>query len=373
MVAYRSPTMRAAAVIACLMIIVLLTISFGHGTAESVDLARVKWLGSLSSSFIRPMIPNNVHITYLKKEPTSIIHFGFDSFLSLYSAYYHMKGVRLFLHTDYSPEEIFQAQNSLNRTDKWTTLALNMPNLEIHYVVAPNRTTNNVEISLVQHKSDFVRMDAIKQYGGTYMDTDVYVLRDFTPLRAAGFQNVVGREPIWGHVNNGIWMSQPNTTMVNVFIQASHEFFDGGWNTVSSIMFRRIAERLHRYPFEVLILDERAWFPTNWQGESVDKLFEPFLDSGASPAATTDVGPDDVDPYQWWRLALKPKKDNEMDFSGSYAIHSFVHHHPDVKNFDGLTPEYVLARQSNFARALYAPVRHAFEAGLFSADDFDIE
>lgn len=61
----------------------------------------------------------------------------------------------------------------------------------------------------------------------------------------------------------------------------------------------------------------------------------------------------------------------EADHSSTCALHTFrgtgqsVH----IKNFDGITMEYILARRRNFARAVYPVLQHAIEAGIVSPDE----
>ena len=60
----------------------------------------------------------------------------------------------------------------------------------------------------------------IQKYGGLCLDWDVHVLRSLAALRQPGFFNIVDREP--GGINSWCWMSQPGTTMMEVWIKAAH-------------------------------------------------------------------------------------------------------------------------------------------------------
>ena len=61
----------------------------------------------------------------------------------------------------------------------------------------------------------------------------------------------------------------------------------------------------------------------------------------------------------------------EADYSSTYALHAFRSTGDSVRiqNFDGITMEYILARQSNFARAVYPVFQHAIEAAIVSPDE----
>ena len=242
--------------------------------------------------------------------------------------------------------------------------------MRVNHVTAPSVLSSGVEIYFIEHKSDFVRMAVINEWGGTYMDTDVFTIRDNKPLREAGFRNLAGRQAN-GLTSNGVFMAQPNSAMMNVWIKIAYEIFDGGWDTAGSGLLCRIAERLTVYPNEVLILDQKVWAPTNWEGWSANQLFEPTLGHGDSAATVSSVKPEEVDPAQWWDIATEGQEDGEIDFSSTYAIHTFIHRGAQVPNFTGISPEYVFSRRSNFARAVYPAAKHALDSGLFAMNDFE--
>lgn len=55
----------------------------------------------------------------------------------------------------------------------------------------------------------------------------------------------------------------------------------------------------------------------------------------------------------------------EVDYSGSYAIHAFDGK-PEGYWLKRVDLEYVMARQSNYARAVYPAVKHAVDAGIIN-------
>jgi hypothetical protein len=59
-----------------------------------------------------------------------------------------------------------------------------------------------------------------------------------------------------------------------------------------------------------------------------------------------------------------------MDFSATYVLHAFDDDVGRIRGWDGqITPRYVLARQSNYARAVYPAVWHAAEAGIIPVEE----
>ena len=66
------------------------------------------------------------------------------------------------------------------------------------------------------HKSDIVRLHAMKYFGGIYLDFDVIVLKPFTPLRC--YDIVMGRQTSDGIPNNAI-IAVPNATFINLWLK----------------------------------------------------------------------------------------------------------------------------------------------------------
>lgn len=317
-------------------------------------------------------IPNRVHFVHIMPDgPDSDIQFKFKHFVAIYSASFYFKPDLIYIHTDASYASIERAQNGpvSNAPNKWTHKILNLPAVVVRRVNAPNVATGTgVSISLLEHKSDFVRAQAVYEHGGIYLDWDAHALRDVKPLRESGFANVVGRQK-GGQVNSGVWMSRQGTLLMKLWVEQQHKVYSGAWTAHSndlltslsekngdSSLLTMIAERLMPQSKEVLILETVAFAPMSWQLKDASKLFMPHLDD--------NVG-------QMKRDGRKP--DWEMDYSTTYILHAFK---PDknehIENFDrdnGITVKYVLAQNSNFAIAVYPAVKHAIDTGVISADD----
>ena len=323
----------------------------------------------LSRYLHSPPIPNIVHYTQLLREPSSEIKFEFKHFIAAYGASLRLKPEIIYIHTDAPEDTIARAYDP--NSNIWTRLVLGLPNVHINKVQAPKRASiSGTAIDKVEHRSDFVRMDAVQKYGGLYLDWDVHVLRDLKPLRESGFANIVGREK-GGGINNGCWMSQKGTLMMEVWSKAANVAFDGKWTTHSVEMLTKVAERLVSKPKEVLIMDMKAFSPSSWKGYDVDKLFEVHLETPgyastyASKVVTAVNGAlgewEDPTTYESW----------QVDYSSTYLLHAFRPPAPGaLANYSGITPAYVYAQQSNYARAVFPAMRHAMDAGLFSAEDF---
>ncbi len=139
-------------------------------------------------------------------------------------------------------------------------------------------------ISKFEHKADFVRMDTLWEYGGIYLDTDAVPLRDISDLRNSGFANIVsGAIAITmkhsGLINNAVMISTPGTALMDIYIQAAHQFFDGFWALASVNLLTDMANRLVAVPNEVLILQPKAFAPTSWEFADQKRLVNPHLET----------------------------------------------------------------------------------------------
>ncbi|KAL2126197.1 hypothetical protein VTI74DRAFT_1485 [Chaetomium olivicolor] len=306
----------------------------------------------------------------------------------MYSAHLFWKPDKIYLHTDAGPETIARARASGTR---WTKRILSMPNLMIHPVAAPHVTQKGVNIQRIEHKTDFLRLEVLREFGGVYLDTDAIPLRDIADLRNSGFRNIVAQEfavtiRFANNLNNGVMMSIPDSKFMTIFYHAAHQFYDGKWATASTHLLTDLANRLAALPFEVLILQPQAFSPVSWEYEDQRRLFLPTMDT------TTATSSEDHQAEQLLRAAavqsgscqdmlawlknrekMKHGKDAdlwELDFSSSYVLHAFDGEIEKILGKDQeIDVKYVLDRQSNYARAVFPAVWHAVQEGIIPKDE----
>ncbi|KAK4246312.1 hypothetical protein C7999DRAFT_33278 [Corynascus novoguineensis] len=333
-------------------------------------------------------IPNLVHYIWLLADP-SVLSFNFKVFVSVYSAHLFLHPDRIYFHTDAAPD---LWERSKTAGDLWTKRVLNLPGVTPNFIDNPRKTSTGVDIDTFGAKSDFIRADALRQHGGIYLDVDAVPLRDVAPLRTAGFANVVGgavalRTRYTGFVNTGVWLSRPHSSLSEIFFRAMDAFYNGVW-AISVDILTDLAYRLHAIPGEVLIVHPRAFAPTSWELEDQDRLFRPHPsavlaltgnsngDGMAGTQPQEELGNTCADALAWLarreqeRGSRRDTEDWEMDFSSTYVLHAFDDYADKVRGWDGkITLKYVLARESNYARAVYPAVRHAIEAGIISKEE----
>jgi hypothetical protein len=163
----------------------------------------------------RQSIPNLIHYVWLLQDP-AVFSLNFKAFISIYSANIRWKPERIYLHTDASAEVIALARRD---GDLWTRRILGLPGITLNYVTAPLVTSKGIQVVQMEHKSDFVRLEVLRDFGGVYLDMDCVPLRSISNLLDSGYANVVGGQAgltmrSTGYLDNGIMMAVPHSVLM---------------------------------------------------------------------------------------------------------------------------------------------------------------
>ncbi|KAK3689410.1 hypothetical protein B0T22DRAFT_360005, partial [Podospora appendiculata] len=325
------------------------------------------------------VIPNFVHYVWILKDPT-VFRLNFKIFVSAYSAHLYFRPERIYIHTDAPPDVIEHARST---GDVWTRRILALPGITFNHVQVPLTTKHGVKISHIEHKSDFLRIEALRDFGGIYMDMDAIPLRDVADLRKSGFANVVGGAVALamkhrGFINNGVMLAKPHSILTTIWLEAAHRVFDGVWGT-SVQLLTDLAYRLMAVPSEVLILHPNAFAPMSWEYSDQKRLFQPNMKIPAVKAsvegnsgAPTELRATCMDAMAY----LLEREDEgkmetwEMDFSSTYILHAFDDGIEKMGGWDHeINLKYVLARQSNYARAVYPAIWDAVKEGVIPREE----
>ncbi|KAL2126187.1 hypothetical protein VTI74DRAFT_1515 [Chaetomium olivicolor] len=326
-------------------------------------------------------IPNIVHYIWLLADP-AVFALDFRVFLSVYSSHLFFRPDRIYFHTDAKPDLWDRAKSS---GDIWTRRVLNIPNVTPNYIEHPRVTSKGVDIDTFGAKSDFIRADVLRKFGGIYLDVDAIPLRDVAPLRHSGFASVVGGAVALapkhtGYVNTGVWLSKPHSNLAEIFYEAMDAFYNGVW-AISVGILTDLAYRLHAIPGEVLILNPRAFAPVSWELADQELMLKPHQKTpdwigGGGILNDAEGQPRELKNTCKDALAWLAERDRgskmeswEMDFSATYVLHAFDDESNKISGWDGkITLKYILARESNYARAVYPAVWHAIKANIIPMD-----
>ncbi|KAK5653481.1 hypothetical protein OQA88_8967 [Cercophora sp. LCS_1] len=320
----------------------------------------------------RETIPNTVHFVYILPDPTAEFSFQFSHFLSIFAANYYFRPTTVYLHTnaDATGPAVTRARDG--SSGKWTQYIFTLFHLRINTVPAPTHTTKGTEITHMEHRSDFVRVKAVCEFGGIYMDWDVHALRDIAPLRSAGFRAIAGRE-LGGQLNSGTFMAVKESKLIKWWMVYMNEMYNGGWATHSNGVLTVLGQRMVREEREMLILDREAFAPGSWLKEGNEELFGVHGDAESLGGLENGEGklPGDEEGFfdRWHHPERFPGW--AKDWSSTYLLHAFSPERSrhKVTGFEHVTPRYVLERRSNFARAVYPVAKIMFEEGLIQLDD----
>ncbi|KAK1978091.1 hypothetical protein LZ30DRAFT_784431 [Colletotrichum cereale] len=309
-------------------------------------------------------IPNQVHYVWAQTDTSKDFLFTFEQYLSVYSAWYYWQPHTIYLHTNAHESTIARAREGV--ASKWAMRMLAIPGMKVNRVEMPTTTRHGTRFSFDEHISDFARVRAVHDYGGVYIDFDIQPLRDVAVLRRSGFNAIGGRQKD-NNLNSGSFMSKKGSKMITKWMGMMHDVYDGRWTTHSNDALTVVARSLVPEAGEMLIMDREAFAPVGWLFEDARELFG-LHNETASPLEQHVPG----QPLPSYDNSQRPSW--ARDFSASYLIHSFT---PDwsldpVPEVTGITPAYVLNRQSNFAVATYPVVRDMYHKGLVTLADGEL-
>ena len=131
---------------------------------------------------LEPRVPNIVHLVWLYGKP---YNFTFRQLLSGLSMLRFIKPCCI----------LFWYDGSTPTGNYWKHFLSNMTAQNIHMemlnVTVPN-TIWGKKIAYKEHKTDIIRFEVLKHFGGMYMDLDVLILKSVNPLRC--YDYTLGRE-----------------------------------------------------------------------------------------------------------------------------------------------------------------------------------
>jgi len=255
-------------------------------------------------------IPKILHYCFGLSEdfggkPWSLMHY-----VCLRSAIEHIKPDSVFFYYEFEPDTVW-----------W---GLTEPLVTKVKVEAPREIFGHPLLNTA-HRADVVRLVALLDRGGIYLDADVMVHRSFDPL--LNESAVLGQEGVNGQYGtaNAVILAQPHSLFVTRWLD-QYNWFRGTnlhrpfWNE-HSVQLPFFMSRL--FPNEVTVLDHRAFFWPLWTEQGIEQIF---------------------------------RSHEPIDISESYATHLWeTFGWPYVKD---LTPGAVRALDSNFARWARPYVEH---------------
>ncbi len=129
-------------------------------------------------------------------------------------------------------------------------------------------------LSHVAHRSDVVRLQKLIEYGGIYLDADVFVQRDFDDILA--HSAVLGQEGAnaeWG-LANAVMLAEPQSPFLRRWLDEYRSFRSTGRDEFWGEHSVQLPSKLARaYPEEITVLPYTAFFWPLWTKEHIRWIF----------------------------------------------------------------------------------------------------
>jgi hypothetical protein len=233
------------------------------------------------------MIPNILHFVFGMASDFGGKPFSLGHYLSIKSAVELNMPSAAFFHYQYEP------------TGEWWQLA--KPLLVLKKIDAPEHIMGN-KLHHVAHKADIVRLQALKETGGIYLDLDTISVKPLTPLLnhafAIGQELKVAYRPkntrqkikhalrkkfrlikkqhtLSTGLCNAVLLSEPNSDFVNHWLDAYQNFRSQGrdkyWNEHSVQVPLQLAEK---YPAAITRLSPYAFHYPLYDAAGLKSMFE---------------------------------------------------------------------------------------------------
>jgi len=317
-------------------------------------------------------IPNIVHFVHLVRADNPVIEFSFPQFIAIYSAWHYVQPEALYIHTNIEEALIRETLN--NSASAYTQAIVKLPGVRFNHHSAPNQTESGMEISWLPNQSDFVRTEVLERLGGIYLDDDAYILRDLKPLYRLGYENIVGMQSD-GQICPAVIMSTPHNNMMIAYRALQDSAFDGTWAHHATYLLSALVRAFQFPAYQVLVLSQVTFFPLSWDVDALKDIYQVHEGDGDPSPAISDEPTQNVTdfiksfsfdhPVSWRR-----------DLRLSYILHGW--NTGLQTNFrgesyaqlfgqsEGITLEYILTGNSNFARAVLPAVKHAVDSGLLA-------
>ncbi len=205
------------------------------------------------------MIPNVLHVVFglapdFGGRPFSLVHA-----LALRSAWALNRFDATLFHHAHEPSGPL-----------WTSVK---PYLELVRVSPPHEVYGR-PVRRLEHQSDVVRLDALLQHGGVYLDLDTLCVRPLAPLM--GHACVLGREETPGQrikgLCNAVILAEPGSGFLARWREAYRTFDGDYWHVHSVVVPRLLAERAA--PGEVHVEPPASFFCPSWDDGGLADLFE---------------------------------------------------------------------------------------------------
>ncbi len=215
------------------------------------------------------MIPKIIHFIYGLKEDFGGKPFGFVHWAAVKTAAKLNKDYKIIFWCKFVPDNYYFDDIR--------------ENVEVKIVEPPTEIFGK-KLNHVAHQADILRLNALIQYGGFYLDVDTITVKSFDSIRNNKF--VMGKEVLNGNtigLCNAIMASEPQSEFGKIWLQSYTSFRSTGrdefWSEHSVKIPYLLAEKI---PDSITVLPETAFFYPDYSDAGLKSM---FIDTHSFPDA----------------------------------------------------------------------------------------
>lgn len=186
-------------------------------------------------------VPNVVHYVWYQK-----IRFTFFEYVSIYSVIRFVRPCAILIHGDRLPVGVY-----------WDHIRTIFPNI-IHVKRNPPSTVGGKDLGFPEHAGDIMRIEALIQYGGIYLDLDTVFVKPIDELRA--FPYTMSAQSS-GFISSAFISSERNSTFVYRWFQGYLKKYVSTSYTFNAMTYPRFLS--NNFPDEIHVLKgnlSRPWY-----------------------------------------------------------------------------------------------------------------
>ncbi|BGP29129.1 hypothetical protein JCM10296v2_000867 [Rhodotorula toruloides] len=233
-------------------------------------------------------IPPFLHYVYGLAPDFGGKPFNFIHYVCLTSALHTLRPERIYFHYLYEPDTFYWREFVRNVEETGTTRLEMVKERDVREVFGN-------EVEHFAHKADVLRLEALRDYGGVYLDVDVLVVRDLAPLyrhdTVMGMESQPNLDPSLppSGLCNAVVLAKPYASFVTRWLETYRTFDKNQWAKHSVTTPWDLARA---YPTEITVLNKFAFFWPIWDDDSLRMIHRSLSFSFHSPhplAPTRDL------------------------------------------------------------------------------------
>jgi Glycosyltransferase sugar-binding region containing DXD motif/Alpha 1,4-glycosyltransferase conserved region len=195
-------------------------------------------------------IPEIVHFVVGQKQEKNMSSFSFFNYLVFLAARRHIRPTKFLVHYYQEPITFWW-----NQAKHDTEIDLTLVKVRLVKKIF-NRSVNHPA-----HRADVIRLQAMLQYGGIYLDMDVLAIRSFSPLLNLNDIVLAYEDDAKHFIGNAVILAKRNSAFIRRWYDAYQSFDGNCWTCHSVALAQKLASL---YPNEVTVLPTETFYRPSW-------------------------------------------------------------------------------------------------------------